>query len=81
MCSLDARTYTFTFSNFADAFIQMYVHMWVFLPAYNPQRAYQMCKGVKTVPEMVRIAAHMEIRCKETPILMPVLNCKVMSSY
>lgn len=55
--------------------------MWVLLPAYNPQRAYKMCKEVKTVPEIVRIAAHMEIRCKETAILMPVLNCNVMSSY
>ncbi len=41
--------------------------------AENSQRAYKMCKGVKTVPGIPPL--HAEICCKETAVPTSIPNC------
>ncbi len=50
------------------------VHTFVFLPADNSQRAYKMCKGVKTVSIIPALHTQINNYCKKTEVSKPVPN-------
>ncbi len=51
------------------------VHMVTFLLADNSQKAFKICKGVKTAPGVPVLHTQIKICCKEVVVQKPVPNC------